>query len=93
MHGRFLAVVDPAAGRMQPAACRTETISEEGALAREFLAGRDRPADDAIEVSPIGAAFFSVRGWWVLQSELLWVWVPAAGLAATALAVRARFSR
>jgi inner membrane protein len=46
-----------------------------------------------IEVSPIGAAFFSLRGWWVLQSELLWVWVPAAALAATALAVRARFSR
>ena len=29
-----------------------------------------------IQVSPIGARFFSVRGWAVLQSELLWVWLP-----------------
>jgi inner membrane protein len=29
-----------------------------------------------IEVSPIGARFFSARGWQVIQSELLWVWLP-----------------
>lgn len=29
-------------------------------------------------VAPIGAVrFFSARGWAVLQSELLWVWLPA----------------
>ena len=38
-----------------------------------------------IAVSPIGAAFFSERGWHVLQSELLWVWCPAAALAVAAL--------
>ena len=34
-----------------------------------------------IEVSPIGARFFSARGWQVIQSELLWVWLPTAALA------------
>jgi inner membrane protein len=34
-----------------------------------------------IEVSPIGARFFSARGWPVIQSELLWVWMPTAVLA------------
>lgn len=34
-----------------------------------------------IEVSPIGARFFSARGWAVIQSEWLWVWLPAALLA------------
>lgn len=43
-----------------------------------------------IAVSPIGAAFFSERGWHVLQSELLWVWCPAAALAAAALLVQVR---
>ncbi len=27
------------------------------------------------------ARFFSERGWRVLQSELLWVWLPTLGLA------------
>ncbi len=35
-----------------------------------------------IEVSPIGLSFFSARGWATLRSELLWVWVPTAGLLA-----------
>jgi inner membrane protein len=45
-----------------------------------------------IEVSPIGAAFFSARGWNVLKSELVWVWVPtlAIALAATAACARKR---
>jgi inner membrane protein len=35
-----------------------------------------------ILVAPISAArFFSERGWRVLQSELLWVWLPVSGLA------------
>ncbi|HEV7766091.1 MAG TPA: metal-dependent hydrolase [Thermoanaerobaculia bacterium] len=29
-----------------------------------------------IRVSPIGAGFFSARGWETLRSELVWVWVP-----------------
>ena len=34
-----------------------------------------------IEVSPIGAGFFSARGLAVLASELVWVWAPAAAVA------------
>jgi inner membrane protein len=35
----------------------------------------------AIEVSPLGVSrFFSNRGMAVLQSELVWVWAPLAGL-------------
>jgi len=34
-----------------------------------------------IQVSPIGARFFSDRGWPVIESELLWVWLPTAVLA------------
>jgi inner membrane protein len=34
-----------------------------------------------IEVSPIGVRFFSMHGWLVIQSELLWVWLPTATLA------------
>lgn len=34
-----------------------------------------------IQVSPIGARFFSAHGWPVLQSELGWVWLPTALLA------------
>jgi len=37
-----------------------------------------------IEVSPIGPAFFSARGLRVIQSELLWVWLPALAVAAIA---------
>lgn len=39
-----------------------------------------------IEVSPIGIGrFFSARGWAVMKSELLWVWLPSLALAATSL--------
>lgn len=31
-----------------------------------------------IQVSPIGARFFSARGWATLASELRWVWLPLA---------------
>lgn len=34
-----------------------------------------------IAVSPIGARFFSARGWHVLVSEFYWVWLPTAALA------------
>lgn len=34
-----------------------------------------------IQVSPIGAGFFSWRGILVLGSEALWVWIPAGGIA------------
>jgi inner membrane protein len=43
-----------------------------------------------IAVSPIGVAFFSSRGMHVLQSELLWVWLPTAVIALSALALRLR---
>ncbi|HEV2706186.1 MAG TPA: metal-dependent hydrolase, partial [Pyrinomonadaceae bacterium] len=33
-----------------------------------------------IEVSPIGAGFFSERGWTVLASEFVWVWLPSGAL-------------
>jgi len=42
-----------------------------------------------IRVSPIGLGrFFSHRGLEVLQSELLWIWLPAAVLAIAAWVVR-----
>ncbi len=42
-----------------------------------------------IVVSPIGIGrFFSGRGLEVIKSELLWVWLPSAVLAGTALAFR-----
>jgi inner membrane protein len=46
-----------------------------------------------IEVSPIGAAFFSARGWHVLESELSWVWLPAAVVAALGWSLRLRHAR
>lgn len=41
-----------------------------------------------VEVSPIGAGFFSGRGLQVLLSEVVWVWVPSALLVAFAGFVR-----
>lgn len=41
-----------------------------------------------IRVSPIGPAFFSARGWATLQSELMWVWLPAITIAIVALRLR-----
>ena len=44
-----------------------------------------------IRVSPIGIGrFFTDRGLAVLQSELLWIWLPAALLAVSVWAVRRR---
>ena len=44
-----------------------------------------------IRVSPIGVGrFFSERGFAVLQSELLWIWLPAGLLAAAAWILRRR---
>jgi inner membrane protein len=40
-----------------------------------------------VAVSPIGAHFFSARGFTVLLSELLWIWLP---LAVAAMLVRSR---
>src|SRR5438067_3116550 len=31
-----------------------------------------------IRVSPIGSSFFSARGLAVLESEMLWIWIPSA---------------
>lgn len=42
-----------------------------------------------IRVSPIGITrFFSARGFLVLQTELLWIWIPAAFLAVCAWILR-----
>ena len=41
-----------------------------------------------IEVSPIGAGFFSERGLAVLASEFVWVWLPSLLLVAVAWGVR-----
>jgi inner membrane protein len=69
-----------------------------GGLGVAFLA----PFDDRrfffpfhpIQVSPIGIArFFSARGWAVIRSELVWVWLPSALLAAGALAVQMSLAR
>ena len=46
-----------------------------------------------IEVSPIGAAFFSERGLSVLQSEFVWVWLPSIVFAILAFAIRRLFER
>jgi len=44
-----------------------------------------------IRVSPIGVArFFGHRGLEVVQSELLWIWIPAALLVAAAWIIRRR---
>jgi inner membrane protein len=44
-----------------------------------------------IHVSPIGVGrFFSERGLAVLQTELLWIWLPAALLAVSAWLLRRR---
>src|SRR5277367_756530 len=44
-----------------------------------------------IRVSPIGIGqFFTHRGFAVLQSELLWIWLPAALLIGVALLLRGR---
>jgi inner membrane protein len=51
---------------------------------RYFLPWRPVP------VSPIGAAFFSARGLRVLQSELIWIWIPSAVVVLVMLILRHR---
>lgn len=41
-----------------------------------------------VEVSPIGVRFFSERGISVLESELVWVWVPSIAFASGAVVIR-----
>jgi inner membrane protein len=41
-----------------------------------------------IQVSPIGAGFFSARGLSVLVSEARWIWVPSAIIAVSARILR-----
>jgi inner membrane protein len=41
-----------------------------------------------IEVSPIGLRFFSRRGFEVILSEFLWVWLPAAAIFVSAFIAR-----
>ena len=41
-----------------------------------------------IQVSPIGAAFFSPRGLRVLASESVWIWLPSAIIAVSARVFR-----
>ena len=44
-----------------------------------------------IRVSPIGIGrFFTARGLAVIQTELLWIWIPVALLAASAWIIRRR---
>ncbi len=43
-----------------------------------------------IEVSPIGAGFFSARGLGVVLNELKWVWLPALAFASAIRLIRAR---
>ena len=43
-----------------------------------------------IQVSPIGAGFFSPRGLRVLAFEAVWIWVPSAIIALSARAFRKR---
>jgi inner membrane protein len=45
-----------------------------------------------IEVSPIGAHFFSARGLSVLRSEFVWVWVPCIAFALLAFGIRRLFT-
>ena len=43
-----------------------------------------------IRVSPIGASFFSGRGWETLRSELLWLWLPSVVVFAGSILVRSK---
>ena len=46
-----------------------------------------------VQVSPIGAGFFSERGVEVVLSELLWIWLPSVAIAAVLWAVLRRRTR
>jgi inner membrane protein len=41
-----------------------------------------------IEVSPIGLRFFSDRGWTVILSEFVWVWLPALSILVLSFFIR-----
>jgi inner membrane protein len=41
-----------------------------------------------VEVSPIGLGFFSSRGWTVILSEIIWIWLPAIGVLVAARQIR-----
>ncbi len=46
-----------------------------------------------IAVSPLGARFFSARGWYVLRSEFVWVWLPSLAFAVAAVLIRRALKR
>jgi len=46
-----------------------------------------------IRVSPLGAGFFSERGWETLRSEVVWVWGPCVAVALAATFVRSAVER
>jgi inner membrane protein len=46
-----------------------------------------------IEVSPIGAGFFSERGLSVVISEMVWIWIPSLIITATVLFVRRKIKK
>lgn len=52
------------------------------ALLWPFTGERYFAPAQVIQVSPIGKGFFSLQGVSVILSEILWVWLPCAGLAA-----------
>lgn len=43
-----------------------------------------------IEVSPIGLHFFSTRGFDVIESEIIWIWIPSAVIFGIVWLVRRR---
>ena len=43
-----------------------------------------------VEVSPIGFGFFTERGWTVIQSEFVWLWLPSIGVLIAATFLRRR---
>jgi inner membrane protein len=59
------------------------------ALAWPFSSERYFAPFQPVEVSPLGIrGFFSARGVEVLQSEFIWIWLPALALVAVLLAAR-----
>lgn len=41
-----------------------------------------------VEVSPIGMGFFSARGYDVIISEIIWLWLPSIAILLTAMIIR-----
>ena len=46
-----------------------------------------------IEVSPIGLAFFGERGYTVIKSEIIWVWIPVFSTVIVAKVLRSKFPK